>query len=143
MRFVTKLPNLSVVIEPGRQLTNPLTGDPSNLIPNKIIKFSPGFFVTEDPREIRGLLTVLERDRIKRRASTFAVYPEDEELAKQFQLGDTGDEVKPENLIATLQQQVADLQGQLSVTTSQLNKMKTKAKSTSKNASKTVSKPVS
>lgn len=142
MRFVTKLPNLSVVIEPGRQLTNPLTGDPSNLIPNKIIKFSPGFFVTEDPREIRGLLTVLEKDRIKRRASTFAVYPEDTELAKQFQLADTDDEVKPENLIAALQQQVSDLQGQLSVAISQLSKSKTKAKTVEKK-SKSVSKPVS
>lgn len=125
MRFITTLPNLSVCVQPGRQLSNPITGQPGVMIPNKIVTFARGFYETNDRSIICALLRNLRDIAEKRRTPTFGVHPEDLDKVDSFDLSFDPASESPDIIIARLQAQIMEQNATIAALLTKTQKTKT------------------
>lgn len=84
IRFVSKTHTNVVIITPGRVLTDPLSGNPGQVIPQKAARFRHGHYTAPDKETALQLLKIIEKHQERGMAPTFWVHPEDEARAHEL-----------------------------------------------------------
>lgn len=84
IRFVSKTHSNVVIITPGRVLTDPLSGNPGQIIPQKAARFRHGAYTAPDKETSLQLLKLIEKHQERGMVPTFWVHPEDEARANEL-----------------------------------------------------------
>lgn len=86
MKFISRTPNLDVVLVSGKTLYNPTTHEVLDTIPALMAKFRLAVYETHDPFVIGHMLGKIKYRENNGITQTYEVHPEDLEAARLFEV---------------------------------------------------------